>query len=169
MKSNRQGPIRDLIGKSIGVAQRPVFLWLALPAALAALFTGLVASRLGFVRDVPLDGPYRLVAVDIDEDMALCRSVGTKGNCVGDGLPDATIFQAGVNARYVVVARHPRHRWTEAPDRSVTEYYYVVRSPDEADPHTPLTIVGPMDKLQYDRESQRLGLPEFTKVFNHLK
>jgi hypothetical protein len=168
MKSNRQRPIRYLIGKSIGTARRRVFLWLALPAALA-LVAGLAALRLGFVRDVPLDGPFRLVAIDIDEDMALCRSVGTSGNCVGDGLPDATVFQAGVNARYVVVARHPRHDWTKAPDRSVTEYYYVVRSPDEADPRTQLTIVGPMDKLQYDRESQSLGLPEFTKVFDHLK
>jgi hypothetical protein len=168
MKSKRHGPVRDLIGNSIGIVRRPVFLWLALPAALA-LVAGLAALHLGFARDVPLDGPYRLVAVDIDDDMALCRSVGTIGDCVGDGLPDATIFQAGVNARYVVVARHPRHRWTEAPDRSVTEYYYVVRSPDEANPRTPLTIVGPMDKLQYDRESQRLGLPEFTKVFDNLK
>jgi hypothetical protein len=81
----------------------------------------------------------------------------------------ATIFQAGVNARYVVVARHPLHRWTEVHDRSVTEYYYVVRSPNEADPRTQLTVVGPMDKLQYDRENQRLGLPQFTKVFDHLK
>ena len=134
-----------------------------------ALFACVAGCGQGFVRDVVLDGPYRLVAVDIDEDMALCRSVGTTGDCVGDGLPDATIFQAGVNTKYVVVARHPRHRWTEAADRSVTEYYFVVRSPDEADPRTRLTIVGPMDKLQYDRESQRLGLPEFTKVFDHLK
>ena len=88
---------------------------------------------------------------------------------MGDGLPEATIVQAGVNAKYVVVARHPRHRWTEPAVRSVTEYYYVVRSPDEAYPRARLTVVGPMDKLQYDRESQRLGLPEFTKVFDHLK
>src|SRR5262249_39260380 len=126
MEFRRRGPIRDLIGKSIGVARRPLLLCFILAAALVA--------GCGVVRDVPLDGPYRLVAIDIDEDMVLCRSFGHSGSC--EGLADATIFQAGVNASYVVAARHPRHRWTEAPDRSVTEYYYVVRSPDEADPRT---------------------------------
>src|SRR5262245_52154150 len=138
MESRRQGPTRDLIGKSIGVARRPVLLCFTLAAALTA--------GCGFARDVPLEGPYRLVAADIDEDMMLCRCYGPNDNC--EGLTDATIFQAGVNAKYVVVARHPRHDWTKAPDRSVTEYYYVVRSPNEADPRsTWLMIVGPMDKL----------------------
>ena len=48
----------------------------------------------GFVWDEVLDGPYRLVAIDISEDMSLCRSVDTSGTCVGGGLPDATVFQA---------------------------------------------------------------------------
>ena len=48
----------------------------------------------GFVWDEVLDGPYRLVAIGISEDMSLCRSVDTSGTCVGDGLPDATVFQA---------------------------------------------------------------------------
>jgi hypothetical protein len=115
-----------------------------------------------------LTGPYRLVAIDIPEDMALCRSVGTKGDCVGDGLPDATVFQAGANADFVVVARHPR-RWPQVANRSVTEFYYVIRSPDEADLAKPVTVVGPMDKLEFDREKQRLRLPEFSKVFDDLK
>lgn len=122
----------------------------------------------GFVRDVPLVGPYRLVAVDIPEDMALCRSVGSKGDCVGDGLPGPTVFQAGANADFVVIARHPR-RWPEPADRSVSEFYYIVRSSAEADIVRPVAVVGPMDKQEYDREKQRLGLPEFSKIFDDLK
>jgi hypothetical protein len=53
-------------------------------------------------------------------------------------------------------------------NRSITFYYYVIWSANEAD-LGPLTVVGPMDKLQYDRESKRLGLPDFTVVFDDLK
>jgi hypothetical protein len=122
----------------------------------------------GFYRDFPLVGPYRLVAIKTSEDMGLCRSVGTKRDCVGDNLPGPTVFQAGADANYIVVARHPRE-WPKPANRSIAEFYYVIRSANEADPVTPLTVVGPMDKLQYDRESQRLGLPDFTKVFDDLK
>jgi hypothetical protein len=61
----------------------------------------------GFVWDEVLDGPYRLVAVDIDEDMSLCRSVDMSdmsGNCAGDGLPGETVFQAGSSPKYIVSA-----------------------------------------------------------------
>ena len=114
----------------------------------------------GFVRDCLLDGPYRLVAVDLPEDMILCRSIGTTGDCVGVG-PGATIFQAGYNANYIVLARPPRE-WPKQANRSISEFYYVIRSSKEA-------VVGPMDKLEYDREKQRLGLPDFSRVFDDLK
>jgi hypothetical protein len=138
------------------------------PAASLALVLCAAGCDAGFVRDVPLDGPYRLVAVDVPEDMTLCRSVGTKGDCVGDGLPKATIFQAGADANFIVLARHPR-RWPDAADRSISEFYYVVRSPGEADVVKPIAVVGPMDEFEYDREKQKLRLPEFSKVFDDLK
>jgi hypothetical protein len=122
----------------------------------------------GFVRDVPLDGPYRLVAVDVPEDMLLCRSVGTKGDCLGDGLPGATVFQAGWNTEYVVVARHPR-RWPEAPNRSISEFYYIVRQANEWDAVSPVSVNGPFNELEYQQEKRRLQLPEFSKVFGDFK
>jgi hypothetical protein len=134
-----------------------------------ALSGSVAGCGTGFLRDVALDGPYRLVAVDHPEDMLLCRSVGTEGDCLGDGLAGgATVFQAGANAKFIVVARHPR-RWPEAADRSISEFYYVIRSASEPDPLAPLTVVGPMNKLEYDKESERLGLPDFTKIFEDLK
>lgn len=41
----------------------------------AGLAIPLSVAGCGFVRDEILVGPYRLVAVDISEDMSLCRSV----------------------------------------------------------------------------------------------
>ena len=66
----------------------------------------------GFVRDEVLVGPYRLVAVDLPEDMMLCRSLAKDGTCVGDGLPAPTVFQVGYNDKYLAAARHPR-MWGE--------------------------------------------------------
>src|SRR5215468_380746 len=87
-------------------------------AGLALVFC-LAGCGSGFVCDILLDGPYRLVAVDLAEDMMLCRSIGTKGDCVGGELPGATIYQAGYNANYIVLARHPR-QWPHRANRSVS-------------------------------------------------
>jgi hypothetical protein len=122
----------------------------------------------GFVRDEVLDGPYRLVAVDVPEDMMLCRPVGTKGDCLGDGLPGETVFQAGSNSEYIVVARHPRRR-PEAPNRSISEFYYIVRQADEWNAARPVSVIGPFNELEYQQEKRRLQLPEFRRVFVDLK
>lgn len=120
------------------------------------------------MRDEALDGPYRLVAIDISEDMSLCRSFETNGDCVGDGLPEPTVFQAGWNSKYIVVARHPRIR-SERPNRAITEFYYVVRQPNEASPSTRIKAIGPFNESEYRREKERLQLPDFSKVFDDLK
>jgi hypothetical protein len=122
----------------------------------------------GFVRDEALDGPYRLVAIDIPEDMSLCRSIGTEGHCVGDGLPGPTVFQAGSNSQYIVFARHPRRR-EEAPNRSVTEFYYITRKANEWDVVMPVSVSGPFNEFEFQQEKQRLQLPEFSRVFVDLK
>lgn len=124
----------------------------------------------GFVHDEVLDGPYRLVAVDVDEDMGVCLTSDiAAGNCVGDGLPGATVFAAGADANYVVVARHPR-KWPSPPDRDVTEYYYVERTPDEAKRGVPAeNVKGPFSARQFEQERRRLGLPEFSRVFDQLR
>lgn len=122
----------------------------------------------GFVHDEVLVGPYRLVAVDSPEQMMLCRSVGEEGDCVGDGLPGETIFAAGANDRYITLARHPR-TWPDPPDRSVTEYYYVILTADaaERDPHG--GVRGPYGEEQFERERARLGLPAFSRTFENLR
>src|SRR5579872_299306 len=106
----------------------------------------------GFVHDEVLVGPYRLVAVDVSEDMSLCRSYGESR--VGDGLPGPTVFQAGADPRYIVVARHPRRG--DRADRSITEFYYIVRQADESNAVKPVTVKGPFNEREYQEEKRRL-------------
>jgi hypothetical protein len=133
-----------------------------------ASFLCLAGCGYGFVHDEVLDAPYRLVAIDASEDMSLCRSIDTQGGCVGDGLPDATVFQAGWNSKYIVVARHPRI-WPQRSDRTISEFYYVVRQPNEMDPLTRVSVIGPLNAFEYQREKEKLQLPDFSRVFNDLK
>jgi hypothetical protein len=78
------------------------------------------------------------------------------------------VFQAGWNAKYIVVARHPR-RWPDRPNRSITEFYYIVRQPDERDAARPVPVVGPLSEVEYQEEKRKLQLPEFGRVFRDLK
>jgi hypothetical protein len=133
-------------------------LLIAFAGGLSLLLAGAAAFvlSLGFVHDEVLVGPYRLVAVDIDRDMAICWSL-PGGGCVGDGLPGPTVFAAGFNDDYLVAAAYP--------DR----YYYVVRSPGDSRFPTEDEIVGPLTPAQFEQEKQRLNLPEFSRVFENLK
>ena len=124
-------------------------------------------SFAGFVYDERLAGPYRLVAVDTMEQMILCRDMGG-GDCAGDGLPDETIFAAGADDRFIVLARHPR-TWPDPPDRTVTEYHYVIRVPDEAERGPYGRVRGPFDETQFEAETRRLGLPGFSRTFEELR
>jgi hypothetical protein len=90
-----------------------------------------------------------------------------KGDCVGDGLPGPTVFEAGYNSQYIVFARHPR-RWSDRIDRAVSEFYYILRRPDERTAIA-ISVIGPFSEAEYQQEKVRLSLPEFTKVFHDLK
>ena len=121
----------------------------------------------GFVHDEKLTGPYHLVAVDEMGQMSLCRELDD-GNCAGDGLPDETVFAAGADQRFVTLARHPR-KWPDPADRSTTEYYYLIRTSTEARGLPPENVKGPLTQQQFELEKRRLGLPDFSRVFNELK
>ena len=135
-----------------------------LPAALGG---SALLSACGFVYDERLAGPYRLVATDVREQMMVCVDIGG-GDCVGDGLPGPTIFAAGADARYLVMARHPSTD-IGRPDRSVTEYYYVVRGPDEPPRDLRAHVVGPLSRAEFEQARGTLRLPPFTRIFDDLK
>ncbi len=130
---------------------------------LSALLVSACWPFAGFVHDERLDGPWRLVAVDVISEMMLCRSVDPFG-CVGDGLPGPTVFAAGWDERYIVVAAHENdfHR------RETPAHYYIVRVRD--DPWEGASIVkGPFLSAEFVREKRRLNLPEFSVVFDELR
>ena len=120
----------------------------------------------GLVHQEQLAGPYELWATDTMEDMILCRAIDS--GCVGDGLPGDTIFAAGADERFITLARHPRE-WPNDPDRSVTEYYYVIRAPDEAERGPYGRVRGPFDEARFEAEKRRLGLPDFSRTFEELR
>lgn len=74
----------------------------------------------GFVHDEHIDGPYRLIAVDVTDQMSVCYQL--KDACVGR-IPQ-TVFAVGHNPSYFVAARHP------ASNREIIEYFYLARSLD---------------------------------------
>jgi hypothetical protein len=119
----------------------------------------------GFVHDEVVDGPYRLVAVDVFEDMMLCRSFGARADCAGE--VGATVYQAGANSQYIVAARHPR-QFPDHANRSISEFYYIVRQANEGDAAR-VELHGPFGELEYQQKKGRLKLPEFTRVFDDLK
>ena len=125
----------------------------------------LVGCGSGFLHDEQLDESYRLVAIDTSDAMILCRRFSS-GDCVGDELPGPTVFAAGANARYVVLARHPSN--LSPPNKAITEYYYVIR-PAETVPLHRGDVVGPLGAGQFAAEGRRLGLPAFSRVFADLR
>ena len=142
------------------------------------LFAAALAFSLygcGFVDDVALVGPYRVVAVDIDEQRELCWSYNSR-DCLTDGLPGPMVYAAGFDDRYLVIAIHP---WSDdgkadtPPPSKASHFFYVIRDLDkEAEagktgfhgaPYT--AIKGPFDQRAFDAEKARLHLPDFSKHF----
>ncbi|HXC56001.1 MAG TPA: hypothetical protein VNU97_11955 [Rhizomicrobium sp.] len=138
-------------------------------ARLVAVACVLAISGCGFVDDETLVGPYKLVAVDVREDMSLCwQSLDGK---VCEGIVGPTLFAAGFNDDYVVAAVHPSV-FPKPPNKSVTQYYYVIRDrrnegKDFGPP--PKNVKGPFNARDYATERARLHLPDLVHVFDDLK
>jgi hypothetical protein len=118
---------------------------------IGSLLIAVAVTACGFVHDQKIDGPYRLVAIDVEEQMDVCYSI--QDACVG--RIGETVFAVGHDASYIVAARHPSN------NRKVTEYLYLVRSMDGpiADPSA--SVRGPFDADKFEAERVRLRLPSF--------
>jgi len=68
-------------------------------------------------------------------------------------------FRTGWSSEDIVVARRPRRGRKVAPNRSITEFYYIVHQTDEGNPARPVPVIGPLSDLEYQREKRRLQLP----------
>lgn len=129
------------------------------PAILASL-TLLTACGFGFVHDERLDGPYRLVAVDLTSQMGIYFDL-RDGDAIG--RISETVFAVGWNDSYLVAARHPHN------DKSKVEYFYLIRALDGPYVDPSVTVRGPFTLQDFEQERQRLGLPSFTRELASLK
>lgn len=134
-------------------------------AAIIVVSLFLTSCFWGFVYDRTLTGRYRLVGVDTSQDISLCWSLDN-GSCVGDGLPGPTVVRAGFNDKYVVAAVDPTG--PVGPPDAATKYYYIIRAFEDQrrDGGLPYKgIRGPLNKAEYAAEKIRLGLPEFSWLY----
>lgn len=137
---------------------------LLLPGLVGA---ALLLSGCDVIGDEPLSEPYRFLAIDFSDNMVVCRST-PGGGCVGEYLPRPTVFAAGANARYVVIARRLANANGQNTNLGVTEYYYVVRrAADDFQRQEDLT--GPLTRAEFDAATKRLNLPGFSRVFRNLQ
>jgi len=124
----------------------------------------LVLAFLGLIgcsshRDITIDGPYHLVAGDEEEQMSVCYD-GADG-CIGR-IP-STVYAVGADATYVVAARHPQ------ANKTITEYYYVVRSADLGTADTSAAVHGPFGSQAFDGVRSELHLPALSYEIPRLK
>jgi hypothetical protein len=122
-------------------------------ALVLVLFT-IPLGACGFVHDERIDGPYRLVAIDVWEEMAICYEI--ENGCIGR-IPE-TVYTVGFDAKYLVAARHPNN------DQSKTEYYYLTRALDGPLIDPSATVSGPFNADEFEAERTRLNLPPFSRT-----
>jgi len=126
-----------------------------------AIFASLtLLTACGFVHDERIDGPYRLVAVDLTSQMGIYFDL-RDGDAIG--RISETVFAVGWNDSYLVAARHPHN------DKSKVEYFYLIRALDGPYVDPSVTVRGPFTLQDFEQERQRLGLPSFTREFANLK
>jgi hypothetical protein len=128
-----------------------------------AAFVALGLSACGFVYDEHIVGPYREVAVDVDEQMSICEETHDSDvvHCVvADG-----VFAIGNDAGFIIAKQHPLNKSQGfVVDKSVTNFW-IVRVADRS-------VFGPFNADAFKMERSRLGVPEgllFTRVHRNLE
>jgi hypothetical protein len=124
------------------------------------LVTSLLLSGCGFVHDERLTGNYRLIAVDVMEQMSVNHSLNN-GSAVG--RINETVFAVGWDQRYIVAKQHPNN------NRVVTNYYYLEMAKDSpyADPSA--SVTGPLTETEFKQRQAELRLPDFKRTFKELQ
>ena len=114
----------------------------------------------GFVHDEGIIGAYRLIAVDMDEQMGICYDLGDGGAV---GRINETVFSYGFDHRYIVARQHPNN------DRSITYYYYLDMTKDSKYADRSDSVTGPLNEADFALASRQLSLPPFSRTLKHLQ
>ncbi len=110
---------------------------------------------------------YVLLAVDTRSQMSLSFDLegGIAVNLVG-----ATVFSIGADEKYIVLMQHPsKDPFGESFDRSITNYYLVVRTLSPSIEERMKGVRGPLSKEEFEKLATALSLPKFSKTFDDLK
>ena len=140
---------------------------------LAILAVMLSLTGCGFAEDEKLVGPYRIVAVDIEPQRALCWTYEDTNDCLGNDLPGPMLYAAGFDERNIVIAIHPYLDDGKNPASKTSRFFYIVRNlSKESRLKTGGTILpyeamkGPFDQNAFEAEKARLHLPDFSRYFS---
>lgn len=117
-------------------------------------------------------GPFYLMTPEREIDTALFRCFKEDGEIVGceqGHFPGPLVFALGGNSDYIVFARHPKI--DNDTVSSETEYFFFRRMEREAGGMgvTQESIVGPLNKEEFNSQKARLELPEFSIVREDLE
>ena len=124
-----------------------------------ALLSVLLIPGCGFVHDEHITGPYRLNAVDVDEQMSISYDLG--GSAVG--RTGETVFSYGFDKRFIVAKQHPNN------DRSITNYFYLDMTKDSKYAEPSDCVTGPLTQKEFEEDTKRLSLPIFSRTLTALK
>ena len=120
---------------------------------MAAVLVVFILGACGFNHDEQLVGPYRLVAADTSEQMAVCEGTGSAVHCV---IP-ATVFAVGWNSSFIIAKQHPFDLpQATQPDKSITSFW-IIRVPDRV-------VIGPLTKGEFEARRAVLGVPAELQV-----
>ena len=124
------------------------------------LMSVLLVSGCGFVHDEHITGPYRLIAVDVDDQMSISYDL-EDGSAAG--RIDETVFAFGFDGRFIVAKQHPNG------DRSVTNFFYLDMTKDSKYAKPSDSVTGPLTERQFESEAERLNLPKFSRTLTALE
>ena len=119
-----------------------------------------ILSGCGFVHDERLTGDYRLIAVDVMEQMSVSLSL-PGGSAIG--RINETVFAVGWNDRYIVAKQHP------ANNRSITHFYYLDISRDSTYAEPSQSVTGPLTEAEFAQRKAELKLPDFRRTIKQLE
>lgn len=105
-------------------------------------------------------GPYALLWIDKPGNVSLSYDLGS-GSWAGRVEPQ--VFAVGANDHYIVVKQHP------IQNKLGVDYYIVLRGEDSMSADPKKVVLGPLTTEQFNLESKRLNLPQFSKVLEALQ
>jgi len=105
-------------------------------------------------------GPYALLWIDTSDNISICRDLGN-GSWIG--RIDSTVFAVGWDGSYLVAKQHPDN------DRGINNYFIIDARIDTDSADTAEVVVGPLTASEFQRKSNAMRLPGFSKVLASLE